>query len=178
MVLQTTGPISLSDIQTEFGGTNPISLNEYYAGGGLTPSGTSGTNGAVPTSGAISLSQFYGTQAALDVQTVTVGFLDLNPYGQQYGFAGGYGSISDGTSNIYGGAAFSSAAYYTISTIVQVAITGTLANSGWTNLKIGSTNFTRASATFTSTSPSNWQWTTATNPFGTTVGAQVVMVFT
>jgi hypothetical protein len=62
MPIQTSGPISLNDLQTEFGGVNPISLNEYYAGGSLVPSGTTGINGAIPTSGAISLSQFYGSQ--------------------------------------------------------------------------------------------------------------------
>jgi hypothetical protein len=61
MALPSSGPLSLSDIQTEFGGTNPISLNEYYAGGGLVPAGTSGTYGAVPTSGQISVQNFYGT---------------------------------------------------------------------------------------------------------------------
>jgi hypothetical protein len=61
MALPTSGPLSLTDIQTEFGGTNPISLNEYYAGGGLVPAGTTGTNGAVPSSGAISIGNFYGT---------------------------------------------------------------------------------------------------------------------
>jgi hypothetical protein len=61
MTLPTSGPLSLTDIQTEFGGSNPIGLNEYYAGGGLVPAGTSGTNGAVPSSGQIAISNFYGT---------------------------------------------------------------------------------------------------------------------
>lgn len=61
MALQTSGAITLAEIQTEFGGANPISMSEYYAGGAYVPSGTSGTNGAVPTSGQISFSQFYGT---------------------------------------------------------------------------------------------------------------------
>jgi hypothetical protein len=61
MPLPSSGPLSLNDIQTEFGGSNPISLNEYYAGGGLVPAGTTGTNGAVPSSGAISIFNFYGT---------------------------------------------------------------------------------------------------------------------
>ena len=30
MALQTTGSISLSQIQTEFGGSAPIGLTEYY----------------------------------------------------------------------------------------------------------------------------------------------------
>jgi hypothetical protein len=67
MTLPASGPLSLSDIQTEFGGSNPISLNEYYAGGGLVPAGTSGTYGAVPTSGQISVQNFYGTSAIIPV---------------------------------------------------------------------------------------------------------------
>jgi hypothetical protein len=67
MTLPASGPLSLSDIQTEFGGSNPISLNEYYAGGGLVPAGTSGTYGAVPTSGQISVQNFYGTSNYIPV---------------------------------------------------------------------------------------------------------------
>lgn len=63
MAIPSSGALSLSDIQTEFGGSNPIGMDEYYAGGSYVASGTSGTNGAVPTSGAISLSSFFGTAA-------------------------------------------------------------------------------------------------------------------
>lgn len=63
MPLQTSGTISLANIQTEFGGANPIAISEYYAGGTYVPAGTSGTNGAVPSSGQISFSKFYGTTA-------------------------------------------------------------------------------------------------------------------
>jgi hypothetical protein len=49
MALQSSGPISLGDIQTEFGGSNPISISEYY-----------GADTGVPGSGTISLSDFYG----------------------------------------------------------------------------------------------------------------------
>lgn len=61
MTLQTSGAISLSQIQTEFGGANPISMSEYYAGGANVPGSTSGVNGAVPASGTISMSKFFGT---------------------------------------------------------------------------------------------------------------------
>ena len=67
MTLPASGPLSLSDIQTEFGGSNPISLSEYYAGGGLVPAGTSGTYGAVPSSGALSVQNFYGTSNYIPV---------------------------------------------------------------------------------------------------------------
>ena len=57
--LQTTGAISLLNIQTEFGGANPISLNEYYLNGLY----TTGTGAAgIPTSGQIALNQFYGKE--------------------------------------------------------------------------------------------------------------------
>jgi hypothetical protein len=49
MVLQSSGAISLDDIQTEFGGTNPIGTSEYY-----------GAASGIPSSGTISFSQFYG----------------------------------------------------------------------------------------------------------------------
>lgn len=62
MTLPSSGPLSLADIQGEFGGSNPISLSEYYAGGGLVPAGTTGTFGPVPTPGnPISIRDFYGT---------------------------------------------------------------------------------------------------------------------
>lgn len=56
MALQGSGIIKLSEIQTEFTGSNPISLSEYYRDGIYVPS----NNTNVPTSGAISLGQFYG----------------------------------------------------------------------------------------------------------------------
>jgi hypothetical protein len=56
MTLPASGPISLTQIQAEFGGANPISLGEYYRNGVYVPS----NNTTVPTSGAISLGNFYG----------------------------------------------------------------------------------------------------------------------
>jgi hypothetical protein len=63
MPLPLSGTITLAQIQTEFGGTNPIGLNEYYRGGIYVSSGIP-QNASVPTSGAISLSNFYGAQKA------------------------------------------------------------------------------------------------------------------
>jgi len=70
MALPASGVLSLTDIQTEFGGTNPVGLNEYYAGGAYVASGTSGTNGAVPSSGAVAIINFYGTSAAIFMTAV------------------------------------------------------------------------------------------------------------
>lgn len=83
MPLPSSGPLSLNDIQTEFGGTNPISLSEYYAGGANVPAGTTGTYGAVPSSGTISIRNFYGTSKVvyrLDPNTYSdFGALGLQP---------------------------------------------------------------------------------------------------
>lgn len=65
MALPGSGVLTLADIQTEFGGTNPISLSEYYRGGGLVPD--SALNTSVPTSGVISVSDFYGASARLSL---------------------------------------------------------------------------------------------------------------
>jgi len=66
----SNNPISLGQIQTEFGGSNPIALaGEYYRNGSYTTS----NNTNVPTSGTISLSDFYGAYkyVACVVQTGT-----------------------------------------------------------------------------------------------------------
>ena len=56
MVLQSSGAISLNDIQTEFGGTNPIGINEYY-----------GVASGIPSSGLISFNQFYGASSGIEM---------------------------------------------------------------------------------------------------------------
>ncbi len=61
MTLPSTGPLKFSEIQTEFGGVNPVSLSEYYAGMGYVPVGTNGINGPVPNAGTLELSKFYNT---------------------------------------------------------------------------------------------------------------------
>ena len=46
MALQTSGAISFSQMQTEFGGSNPIGFDEYYKGGSLVPSTIGGAPGS------------------------------------------------------------------------------------------------------------------------------------
>tara|TARA_R110000822_G_scaffold34121_1_gene97261 strand:- start:65 stop:994 length:930 start_codon:yes stop_codon:yes gene_type:complete len=57
MALPASGQLSISDIATEFDDTQPNSMSEYYRGGSLVPN--SSGNSAVPTSGAIAISNFY-----------------------------------------------------------------------------------------------------------------------
>ena len=60
MTLPTSGPISLKDIQAEFGGPTPIKLENYYRGGSYVLATDYAPN--VPASGPISLSDFYGAK--------------------------------------------------------------------------------------------------------------------
>ena len=64
MTLPASGAISLDNIQTEFGGANPIGLNEYYKGGSYVNAGVSAS---IPTSGTISIGNFYGASARITV---------------------------------------------------------------------------------------------------------------
>jgi hypothetical protein len=57
MTLPASGAISLSAIQTEFGGSNPIALSEYYQGGSIIGAGV--FPNTIPASGAIQLDDFY-----------------------------------------------------------------------------------------------------------------------
>lgn len=58
MALPASGLITLAMIAAEFGGAAPYSLSQYYRGGGR----VTANNTLVPTSGPISLAQFYGAQ--------------------------------------------------------------------------------------------------------------------
>ena len=55
------GSLAMSEIQAEFGGGNPIGLNEYHAGESYVPAGTRGSFGVIPASGAIAIRHFYGS---------------------------------------------------------------------------------------------------------------------
>lgn len=105
----------------------------------------------------------------LDTQTITSG-----SYSDKSGASNGYysgfiGSISDGTSDIYGGAAITAIYAYTdfYTTTVSLIITGAQANSGWTTMTIDGTPFNRADASFSGSGPTQWYWTIsgAINPF-------------
>jgi hypothetical protein len=83
------------------------------------------------------------------------------------------GSISDGTSNIYGGAAITGLFFfqeiyvsppvgYTTRQLI-LSITGA-SDSGWTTMKVGSTSFNRTSAAFFASG--TWVWNIPiSNPF-------------
>jgi hypothetical protein len=60
MAVPLTGPISLTDIATEFGGSAPLSLSMYYKGGAYVLDTDFAPN--VPASGTISLNDFRGAR--------------------------------------------------------------------------------------------------------------------
>lgn len=65
MALPSSGPLAFTNIQTEFGGTNPIGLNEYYRGGPFVPVSSSTTT--IPSSGTIAANNFYGTAKRINI---------------------------------------------------------------------------------------------------------------
>ena len=70
MAIPASGAVSLTTIQTEYGGSNPISLNEYYRGGALVPNSTS--TASIPTSGVISVANFQGTSRTLNAEMLII----------------------------------------------------------------------------------------------------------
>jgi len=62
MTVKTSGDLGLeNDIVGEFGGTAPHAITEYYRGGGLVDDNSTNAAAGVPTSGEISLGDFYGS---------------------------------------------------------------------------------------------------------------------
>lgn len=169
MALPASGQITLAQIQSEWGGSNPISLSEYYLGS--LPTGR--TNyGTIPSSGQISLSDFYGTDAALGnwTSTMTVGEYTIIKTGY-FGYSSGTaGSLSDTTIDTFNNYLIREFSWNTAGTVTLGLDTENIPNSGWTSINVNSTIFTRASGNYFSNAGSgltNWQWTgVGTNPFG------------
>jgi hypothetical protein len=70
MAIKDSGSsLAISEIVAEFGDAagGSDSLSEYYAGGQNVPSGATGESGSIPTSGTISMSQFYGSTARIAI---------------------------------------------------------------------------------------------------------------
>ena len=82
-----TGTASLLDIQNEFGGSNPISLSEYY-----------GAASGVPTSGTISINDFRGLSNNAPITRVFTGKALYNA-----GLKGGPGFYNTGFNPIFTG---------------------------------------------------------------------------
>lgn len=171
MALQTSGPISLANIQAEFGGSNPISISEYY-----------GAAAGIPSSGTISIGNFYGASAITNwMANITKGQQTA-----QYVTWRGYsstlpiGSITDNTVDNLSGATVRQFASLNNTTLFFEVI-GNFPNSGWTSIDAGPYTFTRASAGYNYNSSNNftqWSWTSisSTDPFFVSDGTVVSVV--
>lgn len=90
MALQTSGPISLSDIATEFNDTAPHSMSEFY-----------GADSGIPSSGAIDISNFYGASDLPDIQLVDTITYSVDSYGiNNVGFPVNYSALSKQSGDI------------------------------------------------------------------------------
>tara|TARA_R110002012_G_scaffold241144_2_gene415353 strand:+ start:13 stop:549 length:537 start_codon:yes stop_codon:yes gene_type:complete len=151
MAVRSSAPVSLvTDIVGEFGGDTPHSLTEYYRGGSLVPNTT--TNENVPTSGnPISLTNFLGSSSVTAWSTtMTVGGITGKVSEIGYGSAGAvqnatptYGSLSDNTIDILGGA-FLRQVKYAVGKIF-IEIDG--GSTSWSTCVVHGVTFTRTNMT-------------------------------
>jgi len=132
MAVTGSGTITFANLQTEFGGSHPITMGEYSA---HRISGSGNT---------ISLNQFYGA-AATWTATMTIGAQSAKP-GTRYGSipGSGFGSISDSTVDTLSNATIS--ALHTNFSGAGIILTwsGSLV-SGWTSITIGSNTINKSS---------------------------------
>ena len=116
-----------------------------------------------------------------ETQTVTVGNFTFKAT-EFWGYSALYGSISDGTFGFISNAPISSLAWTNGGNVVTFVLTGNRANSGWSKMEISGVDYTRASATYSYDGvgdTTQWSWSVpGTNPFGTTVGVNIPVVFT
>lgn len=107
MTLQYSGPITLTDIQAEFGVLIQLAWGEYYKGAGIVTATAGTTN--IPSSGAISLSNFYGaylvtagsqsfTSSGNFVVPAGISILTVTITGSRGGAGGNFYAIGDESS--------------------------------------------------------------------------------
>lgn len=165
MALQSSGQISLDDLHVEAGGTSgtQCSMNDSDIRGLI---GLSSANQAA-------MNAFYGASSAWSA-TMTVGSF----IGQFFGYNPSFsmGSMSDTTIDLISNAPIASL-YFSGGQHVNFLLTGNIPNSGWSTLTIGSTVFTRASASYVyQFGQTYFTWSgLSTNPFGTSGTKTITM---
>jgi hypothetical protein len=166
MALQSSGQISLSQIATEFGGSAPHSLSEYYG------------NGNAPASGEIQLAaDFYGTSNSISFSsTITCGSqvhkAGINTHGWVSPLASAAGVVRGGAAtNFMGSAAnINVASGVTLNGIYSFfditagnyILEFSTATTNWTQFVINGQTLTRASAAVANSS-TKFTWSGYTN---------------
>jgi len=131
-------------IVTEYGGSTPHSLSEYYSGGSNVPAGTAdGDGNVIPTSGTISMSDFFDTTKVTNIHETT---MVAGYSAQQYVTLSGYGSSlagdslgDDSVDSICGQSGVTIYQLDNINLSLRLGLSktdATFSNSGWTTMKV------------------------------------------
>jgi hypothetical protein len=177
-----TGTITFSNLQTEYGGSNPISLSEYYSDGTYVPIGAT----SIPASGAIDMNTFRGKNIAPNYVNNGVytygGKFGMTYY--YYGWLPSYmGSMNDvnvqypiytpkfgnGTVTIQWHHCY----YDTQTSTLTIQCTGDFRSSGPDYFRVGTQVIARTSFTRTYSNPRTTLNYGTSNPFGTTASRRV-----
>lgn len=169
MTLPSSGALSFSQIQGEFGGSNPISLSEYYRGGPIVPN--HGNTSPIPTSGSISVSNFYGTSAQAPVPSSRTFTHQRGTLTQGVNIANGFRSGTFGGVSPNPIGQISSGPNYSVNRLetetqgcagyFRFWVNGSYPNSGWSSLQCtfttGTLTVNRSSLTYVSGNPTRWE---------------------
>jgi len=93
-----TGTVTMNDIRTEYSLSGALALGSLYAGGSIIAAGAGGINGAIPSSGAISLNNFKGHSAPPSV----LSSVEVQPAAKYSLIAGGRGYSYEGILHGFG----------------------------------------------------------------------------
>ena len=193
----TTGPeISLNDIHLEVGSATNTECSFNDEDIRALISAVAGSE--------MEITDWYGAEngiSYLDEQTVTVGYKSLTGgktsaavWGTYYGYntttgLGSFGSINDGTFNVKSGASILRLYHRARANDAGLAedteqlvfeISGSHSNDGWDTMTIGTTDFDKDDATYSSdATATSWTWDEEglANPFGTTTDVDVEVQF-
>ena len=151
MALQGSGAISFDNLRSEYSNSGSIALGEMYRGGSFVANHSN--NSSVPTSGTISMSQFYSqnNDAPSFSTTLTVGQVTGKIQEQGYGNVGfvqdrnpAFGSLSDNTIDILSGAFFRQCKF-ALGSVIYVEIDG--GSTSWSSIVINGTSINRTAFT-------------------------------
>ncbi len=188
MALASSGQLKFSELQTEFGGENPISFSEYYGGGtiiGLSAGNSGRVITNVPLTGRIKMSNFHGaakgtaSSSSADVTITISGGNGYLTHGYDSIASTTIGSIASGSATTYDGATIKvlrERRTQDLKTNVisgrgfEVVLSGTRAQGFFTSIDVGSQNLTSSSATHTqSDGNTKWVWANS-SAYTTTLG--------